>query len=75
MSTASNRPNARSSAIASRLIAAGPAPAKTAARTAAADDNSSTGGACCMSSPSVSRNAAVSESRMPEFGSRVTKGV
>ncbi len=40
-----SRPTAKSSATASRLIAAGPAPARTAARTAAAVGSSSTGGA------------------------------
>jgi hypothetical protein len=69
------RPACRSSATASRLIAAGPAPARTAARTAPADGNSSTGGACCTSTPNARRNATASESRMPARGSRHTSGV
>src|SRR3984957_1695953 len=73
--TARRRPTARSSATASLLITAGPAPAKTAARTAAADDNSSAGLACAKSSPRALRNAAVSESRVPDPGSRATSGV
>ena len=60
-----SRPAARSSATASRLNAAGPAPARTAARTAPADGNSSIGGACCTSTPNAPRNATASESRMP----------
>jgi hypothetical protein len=70
-----SRPAARSSATESRLIAAGPAPARTAARTAPADGNSSTGGACCTSTPNAWRNATASESRMPARGSRHTSGV
>jgi hypothetical protein len=70
-----SRPVARSSATASRLIAAGPAPARTAARTAPADGNSSTGGACCTSTPNTRRNATASESRMPARGSRHTSDV
>ena len=70
-----SRPAARSSATASRLNAAGPAPARTAARTAPADGSSSTGGACCTSTPNARRNATASESRMPARGSRHTSGV
>jgi len=72
---ARRRPTARSSATVSRLITAGPAPARTEARTAAADDNSSTGGACCILSPSSRCSAVVNESRVPEPSSRVTRGV
>ncbi len=57
ISTACSRPTARSSATASRLMAAGPAPASTAARMAAADGRSNTGAACCRSSPTTLLNA------------------
>src|ERR1700722_8673708 len=73
--TARRRPTARSSVTASLLITAGPAPARTAARTAAADDNTSAGLACGTSSPRALRNAAVNESRVPDPGSRATSGV
>ena len=70
-----SRPTAKSSATASRLMAAGPAPARTAARIAAAVGSSSTGGACCIASPKLRRSATVSELRMPARGSRVTSNV
>ena len=65
---------AKSSPTANALITAGPAPARTAARTAAAEESSRTG-AVCSTVPSAACSAAVSESRVPDPASRATSGV
>ena len=73
--TTVSRPAATASRTASRLSTAGPAPARTACRTAVVVLSRSAGAAISLPGPRQPVSAACSACRVPDPSSRSTSGV